>query len=131
MRAARREAKRWVALLFTLALLAGIVSAGARYFYCPFMDAVVGEHCCTRDTPEPTSSVHRPDCCEVRYVGSLPAASSAAHAPELRAAPLLAVLAPAFDPELCAMTPAARPEVRSGLSPPPARRSAQRIVLRI
>jgi hypothetical protein len=126
-----REAGRCTALLLAVALLASLASAGSRYFYCPFMDTVVAEHCCAGQNPERVSTARQPDCCEAEVMSALPAARTVAPPWELPTAPLLAVIAPVLDRPVSALAPPGKSVAQSGLSPPPARRSAQRVVLRI
>ncbi len=125
----RHEAGRCTALIFTLALVACVARAGARYFYCPFMNSVAAAHCCAQDRPGQSSAVHPVDCCEVRTIGKLASASAGAPPSGVPAAPVVCVLA-ARERGATAPTPAGRLVMASGLSPPPARRSAQQIVRR-
>jgi hypothetical protein len=116
--------------LLALALLANLASAGSRYFYCPFMDAVVSEHCCASRSVEQVRTLQQPDCCEVRTLDGVPAALASTYPSDLPIAPLVAVVGPVAGRAVIALSPAFRRMARSGLSPPPARRSAQQIVLR-
>jgi hypothetical protein len=114
-----------------LAFLVSLASAGSRYFYCPFMDAVVSEHCCAGRSADRVSTAEQPDCCEVRILSGLPAARAGNGPPELPVASLVAVIAPIADRSSSALSPTLRPLARSGLSPPKTRHAAQLMVLRI
>ena len=95
-RALRRVGARFVAAMLGLALLVGVLRGGSHYFYCPLMGAVTSEHCCEVSRSD-ASTVQVADCCEVRTIGTIPAASAVAPSPELAGAPLLAVLSPLHD----------------------------------
>jgi hypothetical protein len=129
----RREAARGAALLLGFALVIGVLRSGSRYLYCPFMGAVVREHCCSTAPPERESTVEQPDCCESRTLGAMPATRAAAPRSELTSAPLLTVLAPAPILQVVsnAVLPKRLPAGGSGLSPPPARRPARLMVFLI
>jgi hypothetical protein len=90
----RSELSRLAAIALAVTFVLGVVRAGARYFYCPIMDAVVSAHCCPRADADRTESPALVDdeCCDVRTNAALPAGTAAAPAPELAAAPLLALL---------------------------------------
>lgn len=130
IRTLRREGVRCAALLLALAFAVGLARGGATYFYCPFMGAVVSEDCCAQDRVESSSVLRQTDCCEARTLGRVPVTDIAAMPWPQLGAPLLCVMAPLVDDLVGAPAPADRFTSRSGLSPPPARRSAQRVVLR-
>lgn len=92
-------------MFVAVALLFGVLRGGARYFYCPEMDATLASPCCERgkhegedERPDATNapSVDDADCCEARRAGTLPAVDGASTTPRLEAVPLLAILPP-FD----------------------------------
>jgi hypothetical protein len=95
-RTIRRGGLRLVAAVLGLALVVGLLRGGSRYFYCPFMDAVTSEHCCSVSRSD-TSTVQAADCCEVETIGAIPSAKTVTPSPELACAPLLAVLSPPHD----------------------------------
>ena len=71
---ARREGARLLALVVGFALVVGILRGGSHYLYCPFMDVVVTEHCCSGSRGE-AGTITAPDCCEAETIGTLPSAS--------------------------------------------------------
>jgi len=104
-RGALQARARAGSLLLALVLLFGVLRGGARYFYCPQMDATLASSCCERvahgdegehadasDAP----SVDEPDCCKARRVATLPAMHGASAPPHLDVMPRVAILAP-FD----------------------------------
>ena len=97
---ARRELARFCALMLGLTVLVGALRGGTHYFYCPFMNAVVTEHCCAAlDEPaagDERGAVMAVDCCQDETTATLPSAESTARSTELEPAPLLAFIPP-FD----------------------------------
>jgi hypothetical protein len=128
-RALHRELARCVALVLGLALVLSLMRGGSRYLYCPYMDAVVTDGCCS--VHDRTSTIRERDCCEVRSVSALPAIGAVGPRPELAPAPLVLVLGPVADRSPEALRPSPPVVARSGLSPPLTNRAAQRLVLRI
>lgn len=121
-RTLRRETTRVVGVVLAIAFVLGIVRGGSRYLYCPFMDAVVTEHCCS-DATSGQSAIEATDCCQPRTIGTLPIAGATAQPPELSTSSLLAVLPAAHEMSTgVSFTPPSRfgPE-RTG--PPPRPRS--------
>jgi hypothetical protein len=124
--------RRFVAVVLALAVVACLVRAGARSFYCPFTDTVSTEHCCAQHPLERASTVRPPDCCKVRTAGALPVARAPAPAADLPTPPRVAVVVGRLPDAASGSTPPARLAVaRRGRAPPSATRSAQQIVLRI
>ena len=123
IRSVRRESVRLLALLVGVALLVGILRGGSHYLYCPFMDAVVTQDCCSRSGPEPGTITAR-DCCETETIGTLPSASGTAAGPQLPMLPLVAVL-PAFELPGAESASFATRTVLEPTGPPPMR-AAQR-----
>jgi hypothetical protein len=126
------EAVRCIALLLGLALVTNIARAGTRAIYCPFMDAVVSEHCCQVERSQRAPVARRSDCCEARTIGAVPDARIPTPGADVAAAPLLATL-PVTVRESLGETPRGRFAMNghSGLSPPRTRHAAQLVVLRI
>ncbi|HEY1694325.1 MAG TPA: hypothetical protein VGG39_19280 [Polyangiaceae bacterium] len=82
-----------LALLLGVSLVVGVLRGGSHYFYCPFMDVVVTEHCCTgARARDRATTVEAPDCCEARTIGVLPSAGSLPPGPGIAAASCVAVL---------------------------------------
>jgi|HubBroStandDraft_4_1064222.scaffolds.fasta_scaffold672353_1 hypothetical protein len=131
-RALRRVGARFVAVVLGLALIVGVLRGGSHYFYCPFMGAVASEHCCEGSRGD-ASTVQVADCCEVRTIGTIPAASTVAPSPELAGAPLLAVLSPLQDLSTGSIVaPAKRVGIeRTGPPPLAAQRAIRSMVSRI
>jgi hypothetical protein len=97
VRRVRREGARLLAVVVGFALVVGILRGGSHYFYCPFMDAVVTDHCCSESRGN-ADTFTAPDCCETETIGTLPSASGVTPWPELPALPLVAVLSPCESP---------------------------------
>ena len=102
----RRRSSRMGQLARSVAALAGAVvllvalfRGGARYVYCPAMQAVMDAPCCGADDEDradhadETASVRSPDCCERHVQSHVPAAASPA-SKLLVDAPLLSALPP-------------------------------------
>jgi hypothetical protein len=121
-----------LALLLGVSLVVGVLRGGSHYFYCPFMDVVVTEHCCTGARGGATT-VEAPDCCEARTIGVLPSAGSLPPVPGIAAASCVAVLPAVHDVAVVATRIPVRFTV-SSTGPPPsigAQRAARRMVLLI
>ena len=115
----RREAARLLAVVVGFALVVGILRGGSHYLYCPFMDVVVTEHCCSGSRGN-AGAITAPDCCETETVGTLPSASGVTPWPELPALLLIAVLSP-FEPAGRENLSSATRAVIEPTGPPPMR----------
>lgn len=98
LRRVRRAVAPIAAALLAIVVLVGVTRAGARYFYCPMMRAVIDAPCCEgdeRSEEDQTDSVEvrSQDCCEEHVLAKLPS-GAASHAPPMLDAPLLAVSPP-------------------------------------
>jgi hypothetical protein len=92
LRWARREAAPFVAFVAGVALVVGILRGGAHYFYCPYMDVIVLEHCCESAPPSDAPSIEAPDCCQEKTLGEVPSAAGPAPAPAVLSAVIVASL---------------------------------------
>lgn len=116
-RAVVRGLRGLAAIALGVALLAALLRGGARYLFCPMIDDVVDETCCS-PAHDADAALRAPDCCETRTVGVLPSAQSSAPAPHVAPAPVLASL-PAVS-EVCRGALVARASfVREPTGPPP------------
>lgn len=101
LRRARKAAAPLAAALLAVVMLLGVVRAGARYFYCPMMHAVIDAPCCDGDArsggdpndPTDSAEVRSRDCCEAHMLRQLPRAA-VSPSPTVSDAPLLAVVPP-------------------------------------
>lgn len=97
-------ARSFVLVIAAAALIATMVRGGARYFFCPPMQAVMDAPCCGADAnhaadgedADDASSVRAPDCCQERRYGTLPAFAGASAAAPPPMSAVVAVL-PATD----------------------------------
>ncbi|MFO0739588.1 MAG: hypothetical protein U0270_27060 [Labilithrix sp.] len=66
-------------LVVAAVLLLGVLRSGARYVYCPMMNAVVAASCCDRGEAhyEGTPAVEGSDCCQQRRTAAMPASGTA------------------------------------------------------
>ena len=87
---------RLLAIVLGLAFVVGVLRGGSHYLYCPFMDEVLSEPCCS-ESHDGASAVETPDCCQTKEIGTLPSARAVAPLPEFPAAPLLAIIPPPHD----------------------------------
>ena len=102
IRRVRRIAARVAAGLFAIVVLVGFLRGGARYVYCPMMQAIIDAPCCSGDRHDgdgdgdhegEAAAVRSRDCCEEHVVAKLPKAAGAG-ARTVLDAPLVAVLPP-------------------------------------
>ena len=90
---------RLAAGLVALVVLLGVLRGGARYFYCPMMDAVIDAPCCGADghagvgADRDALELRSLGCCEEHVIGKLPSAALFAPAAPLET-PLLALVPP-------------------------------------
>jgi hypothetical protein len=124
----RREGARLLAVVVGFALVVGILRGGSHYLYCPFMDVVVTEHCCSESRGS-ADTVTTPDCCETETLGTLPSASGVAPWPELPALPLVAVLSPYEPPGRESLSAATRAVIEPTGPPMRAAQRAARLMV--
>lgn len=99
IRRVRRVAARVAAGLFAVVVLVGFLRGGARYFYCPMMQAIIEAPCCPgdrhvdHDHEGEAAEVRSRDCCEAHVVAKLPKAAVVG-APMVLDAPLVGLLPP-------------------------------------
>lgn len=102
---------RLFALVVAIGVLAAVVRGGARYFYCPMMQAVMDSPCCggkdEHHAEHDTEALRPIDCCERHVQPHLPAAAGAPSAPTVFDAPFVATVPPIAHIQLSfARTPA-------------------------
>jgi hypothetical protein len=115
-----------VALVLGVAVVVGILRGGSHYLYCPYMDVVVAEDCCSEARGlVKGSTIEAPDCCEARSIGALPSAAGTSTAPTVAAASQVAVL-PAVQALAHCIAPAHVASSDRPLTGPPPLENAER-----
>ena len=95
---------RLAAAFVAVAMLVGVLRAGATYVYCPSMDRVMDAPCCAGDRrahhdDTGPAQLRSRDCCEQHVLAKLPTAGITSPAPHLATPTLVpAVATPGPDP---------------------------------
>ena len=99
---------RCAVLVLAMAVLLGVVRSGARYVYCPMMDAVLATSCCDRgESHGDAPAVEAPECCQAKRLGAMPASGTTAVAVDLGDVPFTTLLPPFVAAHAVRSTPGA------------------------
>ena len=122
--------------VLALVLFADASQAGASYVYCRAMDAVLRHACCehhdaARD-PQCPALQRDADCCQTRRVQALAPSTRPVRSDDVRVAPMLAWVLPAFTAgPLAAADSCSSTDARMRTGPPPTRARAQLMVFQV
>jgi len=133
-RIARGLVARAGALVMAVVLLASVLGAGRRYFFCPIMNAAMSTSCCAgaahaedpSDDGDATDALTMPECCQVRRIAAIASAPVPGADQEELVSPVVATLSAVDERSVALAVPAATRfthHVRAGPRPPGARRA--------